>query len=80
MQESGICPVTIENRLIAVHGGMFAGRACWVIAGTFCGGEIQGSFTRKQENCMACDFYELVRKEEAPHFLPAARLLKKLRE
>jgi diguanylate cyclase (GGDEF)-like protein len=30
---------------------------CWLVAGTFCGGEIQGRFAQKLGNCAECDVY-----------------------
>ena len=38
--ELGICPVAVENRTDAVNGGKNAGRACWAVTGSFCGGKI----------------------------------------
>lgn len=32
-------------------------RRCWMISGTFCRDEIQGSFHEKIEACRKCDFY-----------------------
>ncbi len=47
-EEFGVCPAfTME-----------AGQACWLVAGTFCGGEIQGTFADKEKNCMQCEFYK----------------------
>ncbi len=46
--ELGICPAFTRK----------AGLACWMVAGTFCGGEVQGTFADKQHNCMTCDFYK----------------------
>jgi len=60
----GVCPAYNSRGLNGVHGGRNAGRACWVIAGTLCGGAVQGSFAEKEKNCLACAFYKLVRKEE----------------
>ena len=60
----GVCPAYTEKRLNGIHGGRNAGRACWVIAGTFCGGRVQGTFAEKEKNCLACDFYKLVRHDE----------------
>lgn len=37
-----------------------AGRACWVVAGSLCGGTIQGSFAEKFRNCEKCNFYKRV--------------------
>jgi diguanylate cyclase (GGDEF)-like protein len=31
---------------------------CWQIAGTYCGGKIQGQFAEKYQNCMQCDVYK----------------------
>jgi hypothetical protein len=36
------------------------------VAGTFCGGAVQGSEAQKQHNCWKCDFFQLVKNEEAP--------------
>jgi len=47
-----------------VHGGRNAGRACWVVAGTYCGGEVQGTYAQKRENCISCEFHRMVREEE----------------
>ena len=66
--ELGVCPATVEEGLEGVHGGKNAGRSCWVVAGTFCRGEIQGSFARKYRNCGKCNFYIKVRMEEGMNF------------
>jgi signal transduction histidine kinase len=34
------------------------GRACWVVAGTFCEGKVQGTFAQKYQNCRRCDFFK----------------------
>lgn len=36
------------------------GRSCWRVAGTKCGGIVQGTFAEKLGNCKKCDFYRLV--------------------
>ncbi len=38
------------------------GRVCWVVAGTFCEGKVQGTFAQKYEDCGKCDFYRSVKK------------------
>jgi hypothetical protein len=76
----GVCPVTREVRLQDTHGGKCAGRACWVVAGTLCGGQVQGTFAQKFENCTACDFYKLVKKEEGVRFELSATLLAKVKD
>jgi hypothetical protein len=34
------------------------GHSCARIAGTLCGGKVQGSFAMKLANCLQCDFYQ----------------------
>jgi hypothetical protein len=48
--------------------GRFAGRCCWLVAGTLCDGEVQGTYAKKLKNCARCDFYHQVREEEAKLF------------
>ena len=62
----GVCPVTIHDDLDGAHGGVKAGRACWVVAGSLCGGKIQGTYAEKLTNCWRCDFMNVVKKEEDP--------------
>lgn len=38
------------------------GRVCWVVAGTFCEGKVQGTFAQKYEDCRKCDFYQMLKK------------------
>jgi two-component system, NtrC family, sensor kinase len=38
------------------------GRICWAVAGTFCEGKVQGTFAQKYENCIKCDFYQMMKK------------------
>lgn len=64
--ELGICPVTTFNELNGVHGGKNAGRACWAIAGSLCGGKIQGTYAQKLHNCWRCDFMNSVKRDEEP--------------
>jgi len=80
VRELGICPAATEKRLDGIHGGKNAGRCCWVVAGTLCKGEVQGSFAKKFGNCQVCDFYELVKQEEGVKFILSANLLAKLSE
>ncbi len=62
----GVCPVTTYGELNGAHGGQNAGRACWVIAGSLCGGKIQGTYAAKLNNCWRCEFMNQVKKEEDP--------------
>jgi hypothetical protein len=78
VHDQGVCPAAVEARLDGVHGGKNAGRACWVIAGTLCGGLLQGSFGNKYKNCEQCDFYKKARHEEKGQFKLSIVLLKTL--
>lgn len=73
------CPVATEKRLHKMHGGINAGRSCWVIAGTYCGGKVQGSFAKKYDSCSECDFYHAVKKEEKDKYEMSIVLLNKLK-
>lgn len=77
--ELGICPAALTEELNEVHGGTNAGRACWVIAGTLCGGNIQGSFAKKYKDCSICDFYQDVRHRERGGFVHSIVLLDKMK-
>ncbi len=46
-KELGICPAYPDQ-----------GNQCARVAGTFCGGKVQGSFACKLESCLKCDFYK----------------------
>ncbi len=74
----GVCPCYTDKRLHGVHGGTNAGRSCWVVSGTLCKGEVQGTFAQKFKSCNICDFYKRVKQEEYPNFLLSPILLKKL--
>jgi hypothetical protein len=44
--ELGVCPAWPNN-----------GSGCARVAGTLCGGKVQGTFASKLSNCMKCEFY-----------------------
>lgn len=64
--ELGVCPVTTHEELHGAHDGKNGGRACWVIAGSLCGGKVQGTYAQKLNNCWRCDFFTQVKMEEDP--------------
>jgi len=35
------------------------GHSCWIIAGTLCGGKVQGSLAQKNGFCTSCNVYKL---------------------
>lgn len=73
--ELGVCPAASEAKLHGANHGQNGGRACWGVAGTLCGGKVQGTYATKLGNCMACEFYKLVQKEEGPAFKGGAQIL-----
>ena len=77
-KEFGTCPATTAQKVHGINDGKNAGRACWAVGGTLCGGEIQGVFASKLGNCMKCDFYSQVRSEEANKFVSSKEILKML--
>lgn len=48
VEELGVCPAYTLN----------AGQACWLVAGTFCQGQVQGTTAQKSSSCMSCKFYQ----------------------
>lgn len=45
--ELGVCPAYPDH-----------GFSCWGVAGTLCGGTVQGSGAEKLASCTQCDFYQ----------------------
>jgi hypothetical protein len=78
-EELGVCPAAVFDELDGAHGGKHAGRVCWVVAGTMCGGEPVGSFAKKYKDCRICEFYRLVKEEEGENFLITINLIKWLK-
>jgi len=76
--ELGICPATTETKVNGINNGVNAGRACWAVAGTLCGGKIQGEYASKMQNCLACDFYTVVQDEEDDDYVITKDIMKKL--
>lgn len=64
VKEFGFCPTSKAETYDGVNNGTNGGRYCWRIAGTLCGGKVQGSYASKVINCLACDFFKLVYKQE----------------
>ena len=66
--ELGVCPAATDQQMNGPNGGIHGGRICWAIAGTLCGGKVQGSYAAKQATCLSCEVYKLVRTEEGSGF------------
>lgn len=65
----GVCPAARTDGFDGVNRGERAGRFCWAIAGTFCGGKIGGTFAAKLLDCLDCGFLQRVRDEEGNGFI-----------
>ncbi|OGI02646.1 MAG: hypothetical protein A2Y25_03140 [Candidatus Melainabacteria bacterium GWF2_37_15] len=68
VSEFGVCPAATDKSCDGTNNGRKAGRVCWSVAGTLCGGKVQGSNIQKVGNCLKCDFYKIVRQEENKNF------------
>jgi hypothetical protein len=79
-EDLGVCPAAVERKLDGIHEGRNAGRTCWVVAGTMCGGAVQGTFARKCAQCIDCRFYRAVSAEEGDRFLSPVILMNLLGE
>ncbi len=66
--EFGVCPAAVDKSHNGKNNGQNGGRFCWPLAGTLCGGKVQGSFASKMTNCSACEFFKQVKKEEGSDF------------
>jgi hypothetical protein len=66
-KEMGVCPAATANLADGVNEGKNGGRICWEIAGTHCGGQVQGTWAMKRTMCLSCPFFQVVRKEELGH-------------
>ncbi|UCH81516.1 MAG: hypothetical protein JSW20_02595 [Nitrospiraceae bacterium] len=60
----GICPAATDATVDGVNDGKNGGRICWAIAGTFCGGKVQGDFAQKSVSCMSCEVFKNIKSEE----------------
>ena len=74
INEFGVCLAAFEQSVSGVNNGKNGGRCCWAIAGTICGGKLQGVFAEEVINCAVCDFFKIVIKEEYNDFKPAAEV------
>ena len=62
--EFGVCPAAGDTTSNGLNSGKNGGRICWAVAGTFCGGKVQGDFAQKQVSCMACEVFKQIKDEE----------------
>jgi len=71
----GVCAAATETRCNGANCGANGGRACWLVSGTLCGGEVQGHFAQKLTTCKDCDFYKQVHEEEGAACQPESEIL-----
>ena len=69
VDECGVCPAAVDVTCDGVNGGKNGGRFCWAVAGTRCGGKLQGMFALKIEKCVKCEVFQRVAGEEAEDFI-----------
>lgn len=62
--DMGVCPASTDTSSDGINSGKNAGRICWAMAGTFCGGKVQGDFAQKSVSCMTCTVFKQVKTEE----------------
>lgn len=74
----GVCPAAMETRLNGINRGKNAGRACWAVAGTFCGVEVDGPSV-PEAGCERCAIYSQVQAEEGHRFVGSALVLALIR-
>lgn len=68
VSELGACPAPQFAELNGGNKGDNGGRMCWLVKATLCGDKIQGDFYDKLGNCLKCDFFKTVFKEESGDF------------
>ena len=59
----GVCPAATFESADGFCGGENGGRSCAYITGTFCAGTVNGNFQDKAKNCVKCDFYKMLKKD-----------------
>lgn len=74
----GECPTAAAFACHSVNNGINGGRACWAIAGTLCGGLVQGKFVDKIRGCASCDFFHRVAEEEGKDLATAPEILQRM--
>ncbi|HTO93462.1 MAG TPA: hypothetical protein VMM80_03795 [Bacteroidota bacterium] len=71
----GICPAATARGAHGLNGGKNGGRACWAIAGSFARGEVCGTVAAHLGDCMACEFFARVGRDEGNGYQGAKSIL-----
>jgi len=61
----GVCPAAVTKATDGSNAGKNAGRVCWIVAGTLCGGTPKGTFAKKIAPAIPADFTEKFVKKKA---------------
>jgi hypothetical protein len=69
VKKYGKCHSVQYKSFNGINGGLFGGRYCWHIAGTYQEGEPTCRQLKKVESCDICEFYLKVKKEEGENFV-----------
>jgi hypothetical protein len=78
VKEHDVCPAYFETKLHGIHDGKNGGRACWIVAGTKCGGRIKRTLVPKFIVCKLCGFKKIVISEESQNFVVSDDFMKNL--
>jgi serine/threonine protein phosphatase PrpC len=62
--KDGVCPAAAEKTFDTFNHGINAGRACWLVAGTYCDDQVSGTFAEKIDTCRNCNFYKKIQADE----------------
>jgi hypothetical protein len=65
----GVCPAATNEACEGLNHGKNAGRICWAVSGTLCGGVVQGIFALKIDTCLRCEVFRMVSDEEGHDFI-----------
>ncbi len=79
-KELGVCSAATDTKSNGANSGKNGGRICWAVAGTLCGGKVQGTFAEKEKTCRQCSIYLQIKEEEGPTFKIFNNLTKTLAE
>jgi hypothetical protein len=74
----GVCPAATMTSLDRTNRGKNGGRSCWAVTGSLCGGTVQGTYATKLGNCMQCEFYQLVQREEGADYVSGREIIARM--
>ncbi len=69
VHDLGECIAALSSQYDGLNKGKHGGRFCWVITGTLCKGEKQGTYAKKLKSCLDCKFLKQVNEEEGRFFI-----------